>query len=132
MYHHQICDTMHSDRELSYLSLAVPAKSDREYVTENSGRPGNVWTNQKAALGQKVNFPVNRNLSDQWEGWKFGPPVFVSFPGRPGNMVANHKAELGQKYTFPVNMNVSNQSEGSVIFPGWPGKLVANQKAAPS
>ena len=91
------------------ISLAVPAKSDREYVTENSGQPGNIWTNQKADLGQKVSFPVDRDLSDQWGGWKFGPPVFLSFPGRPGKMLANKKADLGQKLSFPVRMKVLDQ-----------------------
>ena len=49
------------------LSLAVPAKSDREYMTGKIRSTGKDLTNQKAAPGQKVNFPVICNLPDQSE-----------------------------------------------------------------
>ena len=64
--------------------MAVPAKSDREYMTGKIRSTGKDLTNQKAAPGQKVNFPVIWNLSDQSEASIPVNRVFNTVLGRLG------------------------------------------------
>ena len=87
--------------EFVVLSLAVPAKSDREYMTGKIRSTGKDLTNQKAAPGQKVNFPVICNLPDQSE---------ASIPVNRG-----FNTVLGR---LGLNWPIRGSSRSEMYFPG--------------